>query len=107
MEIIDIQKNMAEGGGTPRELADWRVVVAGAIGNRTTQLQKIQMEKPERWQQLRKNFKSVADTERAWDATEEGIQENWLKLEIKKLEKLSSALRTSLEVANLESRNMM
>lgn len=97
---------MEAGQYTPHQLADWRVIIAGAIGTRTTQLQDILQQKPGIWQKMRSNHKSVADTDREWEATDMGIQENWLKLEIKKLEKMSSAIRTSLEVANTEARNV-
>ena len=62
--------------------------------------------KPEAWIGFRKLTKSSAEADRQWEATEAGGKEIRLRLHLKALEKLSSTLKSRLEVMSNEARNL-
>lgn len=97
---------MMEGGLTPRELADFKIVLAGEYSFLSSQLEKILTRKPAIWNEMRKNHQSDKATEREYEATEDGINEMGLRMRLKSVEKLLSALSSSLRVAEGEARNL-
>lgn len=92
---------------TPGEIADLRVVLSGKYAYVMNQLEAILMEKPIRWNAMRPEFKSDTACERAWQATEMGLQELHWNFQRKKIEKLMSAAKTLLEVKTAEAYNQM
>ena len=71
----------------------------------TDRLEKILMEKPRIWQEMRKEVNSDKQADRAWDGSELGLDEMKFRLRLKAIEKKLSAARTMLEVYGTEARN--
>jgi hypothetical protein len=90
---------------TPHELAEERVTLSGEYSNQSERLGYILSVRPAVWMELRKNVGSDKAADRAWEATEMGIEEMKLRLSLKAKEKRMSAIRTMLEVLSAESRN--
>ena len=61
----------------------------------------------ERWIAIREreDVKSDAKADKLWSLTDEGMKENLLKIEMKGIEKKMSALKTKLDVLNMEATN--
>jgi hypothetical protein len=70
------------------------------------QLEQIFQRKPSIWSEMRKNFESDKACDRAWEATKDGLDESGLKLRAKSIEKMMSALKSLLRLAEEESRNL-
>ncbi len=92
-------------GLSPEKLSEYLVYLAGEYSYFTDQFTQLLIEKPAVWNELRKDLKSDKATDRAYDATEKGMQEVKLRLRLKALEKLMSALKTKIKVAENESYN--
>jgi hypothetical protein len=54
----------------------------------------------------RENYKSDTSTQRAFDATPDGVRMTILKLKLKSIEKSMSALNTALRLAENEAKNL-
>lgn len=90
---------------TPNEIADERVRLAGEYARDTEKLIELLTQKAVLWIQLRTNSKSDKATDRAWDALPLGLEEMKLRLRMKASEKQMSALKTKLDVLEVEARN--
>ncbi len=69
------------------------------------QLEDILQRKANVWNILRKDQKSDTATERAYQATEDGLNEQGLRLRMKRCEKMMSALKTLVRIATEEAHN--
>jgi hypothetical protein len=58
------------------------------------------------WKVLRQHTKSVADADREWEGTEDGIREKELKIEMNSIESQMSAVKVWLRQQELEARNL-
>jgi hypothetical protein len=103
--VESIEEKLRVGGTSPHELADMRAFLASAYSFHTGQLQEILEKKAHRWLEMRATLKSDTATDRTWDATQDGVDEMKLRLAIKRIEKLSSAIKSLLQVAEGEARN--
>lgn len=83
----------------PHTAADKKVEFTGYYSRCSQLLEDILERKPRIWMELRKDNKSDKATDRAWDATEDGINEMKLRLKMKRLEKEISSLSSYLRVA--------
>ena len=70
------------------------------------QLQAIQIKKPHTWLKLRDNYNSDKATDRAYERTEDGINEIGLDWEIKRIGKLIQAINSLLQVAEGQAKNL-
>lgn len=70
------------------------------------ELQQLLTLKVAAWPELRKESGSDKQADKAWDATANGIMEMGLRLQLKSLEKLMSAIKSHLRVKETEARNM-
>jgi len=52
-------------------------------------------------------MKSAVDTDRWWDGTDLGKKEHKIRGTIRKLDRMSSAIKTQIEVKQSEARNLM
>jgi hypothetical protein len=91
----------------PPELSEMRSWLAGQYAYLNQQLITVLMKKPEKWKQIRYEGDVKSDTaaERIWQSTENGLQETVLRMQLKSIDKLSSAIKTRLEVLTGEARN--
>lgn len=91
---------------TPQEIAERRVELSAEYGQKSERLKEILEVKATGWKELREAHKSNKDATDAWEASELGIEEMKLKIDLKVIEKKMSAARTYLEVMSGEARNM-
>lgn len=91
---------------TPHELTEILMRLSADFGKKSDELGEILTLKASRWIELRKENKSDTATERAWQATDEGIKETKLKLDLKSLEKKMSAIKTHLKVLSDEAHSL-
>lgn len=91
----------------PGDLSEMRLWISGEYAYLNNQLIGILMRKPEKWREIRYNGEVKSDTaaERTWQATEDGLNETILRMKLKTIDKLSSAIKTRLEVLLGEARN--
>ena len=91
----------------PHWLAENRVTLAGLYSYFSGQLEQILFTKPDDWNLLRVNEKSDKATDRKYEATENGKKEVIYRQRLKRIEKLSSAMRTMIDILSGESRQQM
>ena len=90
---------------TPHELADDRVKIAdnyGHLGKRKVELMRL---RADYYKTFRQDHKSDAGLDRAWELTDDGLELMEIREKMKSIEHKLSAIRTLIDVCNLESRN--
>ncbi len=70
------------------------------------QLEEILVKKPAWWNVEREKVKSDTACEKQWEQTEDGVNEMGLRMRMKGAEKMMSALKSLLRVAEGESHNL-
>lgn len=107
MMLEDIQKKIiTERDIPPGELAQILVDLSAEYAFHSLKLEGILLQKPKKWNELRKDYKSDTATDRAWDATDDGLEELHYALTLKRIEKMMSACKTMINVRSDEARNM-
>lgn len=101
MTLDEIQKALAT-ETSPITIAEYRVVLSHKYGVAVDKLTDIKLQKAIQWLELRKEYKSVAETDRAWEATETGQQEIIWEHTKKKIERMLSATKTLIDARNTE-----
>jgi hypothetical protein len=103
-ELIDKVRN--ETFIPPLELSEYKLRLSAEYGYLSEQLSNILKEKPGIWLEIRQRegVKSdkIADT--LWEASEFGKKETELKIQLKSIEKLSSAISSRLQMYETEAR---
>jgi len=90
---------------TPRKLVDKKLKAAIEYDNLGKRL--IELKTKEAYEMpILMATHSVAKAQRLWEATEEGIELMTIKIKMKSIEKLISAMSSQLKVAELEMYNM-
>lgn len=105
MTLELIEKEMAQ-VTTPGRLAELRVLLSAKYAAATNEYEKVLVAKPAIWNAIRGDFKSDTACERAWEATELGVQERHWKFQIRKIEKMMSAIKTMIDVRTGEAHNL-
>jgi hypothetical protein len=105
LSIEQIEKDMAGDSLIPGRVADYRVYLAAIYSLRASEMQNILGQKPRLWLAIREQKKSDTAADREWEATDLGQLEMHIKWELKRLDKLSSALASKLRVMEGEARN--
>ncbi len=103
-----IEKELLEAGDQviPGKLANYRLYLSAIHSLRAGEMQKILAVKPRLWLDIREHKNSDKATDREWQATELGKEETRLKWELKRIDKLSSAISSKIQVAHDEARNL-
>ncbi|HDM31807.1 MAG TPA: hypothetical protein ENG32_00330 [bacterium] len=91
---------------TPQEVMKFREFLAAEYFYLGMELAMILMKKPEVWKNIRKSVKSDRKADMEYDATEWGKKEIVLKMKLKGIEKMLSALRSTLEIQQGEAMNL-
>jgi hypothetical protein len=107
LTIEHIEQELAGEGASPRQLADYRIYLAALFSMRAAEMQRILAVKPGVWLAMRDEKKSDKATDREWQGTEEGARETQLKWELRRIDKLSSAIASKLRVMGDEARNIV
>ena len=108
MEIIQQVENSLRDGtllNNPHLCADKRAQLSGEYSYLVGQLEEIKSIKPLVWLEMRKEHKSDSATDKAYEATEEGLKEVRLRGQIKRAEKLISGLGSLIKIATDEAHN--
>lgn len=105
MTLEQIEKEMGE-SPAPGRLAELRVVLSSKYAHATNEYEKVLIQKPKIWNEMRGDFKSDTACERAWEATELGVEERHWKFQIRKVERMMSAIKTMIDVKTGEARNL-
>lgn len=90
---------------TPHQLWQERMDISNIYIEKWKRMAELKKIKAVWWHAMRPDFKSDTSTERAWDLTEEGQDMMSLQIEMKWLEMKMSAIKTMLQVLEVESRN--
>jgi hypothetical protein len=106
LSIERIEKAAAAEGLSPRSLAEYRLYLAALYSLRAADMQKILAVKPGKWLDIRGEKNSDKATDREWQATPEGQRETHLKWELRRIDKLTSAIATKLRVMEGEARSL-
>lgn len=107
LTLTQIQEEMSASTLNPMQCADFRTYLAAVYSNRSERLQKILALKPVKWLSIRAGKNSDRAADREWEASEDGIEEMKLNMELKRIDKLSSALSSKLRVFEAEAKNQM
>jgi len=91
---------------TPQEVIKFREFLAGEYFFLGMELASILMKKAEIWKEIRGKVKSDRKADIEYDLTEYGKKEIILKMRLKTIEKMLSALRTTFEVQQGEAMNL-
>lgn len=93
---------------TPPDLGRIYTQLSGWYSFYAQRLKRIQLEKPAKWLSIQNTpEKPLSDkkTEMTWNATDEGKKEMALEWELKRIEKMMSAINKRLYVDNIAARN--
>ena len=93
---------------SPPDLAKTYTQLSGWYSFYAQLLKRIQLEKPAQWLAIQAaGEKPLSDkkTEMTWNATDEGRKEMALEWELKRIEKMMSAINKRLYVDNVAARN--
>ena len=104
-EIAEKIKEIKQDNPNPPLVQEWRNWLSAEYATVSFKLQSILISKADYWQKIRKETKTDKQADLEYDKTSVGKQERLLKARLKVIEKLLSALRTQLEVWNIESYN--
>jgi len=101
-----IEKIKEQGVIPPGDLAEYRLWLAAEYGYLSEKLSQILKEKPERWLEIRQRSDTSSDkiADRLWETTDSGKEETTLKISLKTIEKLSSAISSRLKMYETEAR---
>lgn len=105
--IKRIQNSLRSGyyAQNPHEVAEDRAILSGEFSWICGQLESILQRKPAIWNELRKLAKSDTATERIWQQTLDGLDEEGLRLKMKACEKMMTGLGTLIRLATEEAKN--
>lgn len=95
VDFGEIAAQLERGDLTPREVSTARNLVAAYLSRMRWVMGTLSARRAKTVSQWRNDYKSMAETERAWEATDAGQQEVRLHHQIKALEQLAGALETN------------
>src|SRR4051812_32697650 len=98
LTLEKIESELAGGVEVPGQLANYRVYLAALFSLRAAQMQNILAIKPNAWLAIREHKTSDKSADREWHATKSGARETQLTWELKRIDKLSSAIASKLRV---------
>jgi len=103
--IKNAEEFLRNGATDPHQASELRSKLAGEYSFISGQLQVIYAHKPKTWMQMRANKSSDKQADQEWEASDDGINEVGLKMQLKAVEKMMSALKTIIEVQMNERNN--
>lgn len=90
----------------PGELSQIRTFLAGEYGYLSSELNQILIRRSTKWFEFRSVSKSDKQADRMWEQSADGQKEMELRMKMKSMDKISSAIKTRLEVLTGEARNL-
>lgn len=104
MDITDIENEMRVGQIGLERAQQLLVRLSAEYSYTAGILEKIAETKPAKWLTMRREFKSDASTDRAWEATPYGTTEATMNIKLKRIGKLIGATKTLIELAHGQTR---
>ena len=105
MTIQEAIQKIRDNKDDPHVLADIRLELGAEYAFLSAQLEDILLEKAGAWISFREAAKSTVAADREWESSESGRRELSLKIRLKTVEKLMSAIKTKLEMSKVEGAN--
>ena len=107
-QVKEIAKKLREGlfNNDPVGASEALACLSGEYMFICGQLEEVLSKKSAIWNELRKNVKSDTACERVWENTAQGIDEIGLRLRLKGMDKMSSALKSLINLAEGQMRNL-
>jgi hypothetical protein len=87
-------------------LAEYKAQLSAEYSFFSGLLEGVLARKPAIWNEMRKNHNSDKATDREYEATSDGIDEVGLRLKLKRIEKMISAISSLLRVAEGEAKHI-
>ena len=105
--LVKIQDMMRLGqyNSNPSLSAEDRARLSGEYSFWTGILEDLLTRKPKTWNEMRAKHKSDKACDKEFEATDDGINEVVIRLKLKRIEKLISALSTLIRLAEGQARN--
>ena len=91
---------------TPHEMADKRIELSEEYSRYAGEFAQHVKLQADYFNTFRDQYKSDNATQKAFDASKEGVKMTILKLKLKAIEKQMSALNTALRLAENEAKNL-
>src|SRR3954452_13143437 len=107
LTIEHIETELVADVVVPRRLADYKTYLSAVYSMRGGDMAQIEKRKAFEWPRIRQNAGSVSEADRMWDASDDGQRQIDLKWELRRVEKLISAINSRLRVAEMEARNIV
>jgi len=108
-DIIKTTETMLKEGSlttNPHGAADQKAKLSGEFSFSIGILEDIMSRKPLIWTTMRAKHKSDKACDNEWSATEDGINEIGMRLRVKRISVLISALNSLMKLAEYEMRNV-
>jgi len=105
IEKIEQELRSNELISNPHQCAEYIATLSGELSFYLAKISDIEKLHPHQWLALRKEQKSDASTDKAWQRTEEGIEHNWYESRIKRIKALIGGLRAIIRNAEAEQFN--
>lgn len=105
--IETVQNALRDGSllNNPHLCAQYRSQLSGEYSYLVGLLDEMKTMKPLVWLEMRKEHKSDSATNKAYEATEDGIKEVQIKNKLKRCEKLMQGLNSIIKIAEAEAFN--
>jgi len=105
--LTQLAQELQRLGGNPNALAELDREIAGKYAFLSEKMKDIQVKKAVFWNMKFAGEKTLSDTyiETKWLQEDDGKDDLKLKYELKGLERLTMAIKNSIVVASIESRN--
>jgi hypothetical protein len=105
VSITEILAKVQDPNVSPGALSEILMHLSADYAHKTSEFTEVLAKKATAWPRLREERESDKQADKAWDATIEGRLEMSLRLELKSLEKLMSAIKAHLRTKEVEARN--
>jgi hypothetical protein len=106
-EIREVLAIIQDPAASPGALSGVLMKLSAEFTKLTDEFRETLTTKATAWPQLRNESESDKQADKKWDASPEGIMEMGLRLQLKSLEKLMSAIKASLRTKEMEARNLV
>lgn len=107
LSIEHIEREMVGSALTPDQIADFRTHLAAVASMESAKLEEILVRKPATWLRFREQKNGDRAADREWEATNDGITEMKLRMLLRRIDRLNSALSARLRVMEIERRSQL
>jgi hypothetical protein len=105
LTIEHVEQSMKGVELTPRQVRDFKTYLTAIYSLYAGEMKEIATARASAWLDIRAEKNSDKAADREWQTTEKGIREIELKWDMRRIDKLISALNTHMRVMEGESKN--